>query len=277
MQSPENPKESQKASSPQLITLAPLTALDTESQLKIRDIRNEPGVRRWMFTDQVIGINEHLAWINRLKTDDSRIVFAVLNQAREPLGLASVNAIDRRHKRADWGFFLTRAARGSLWPAVEFSLIDFVFEALGMEKLNSEVVAGNAAVVKLHLKFLFQQEGFRRSNLTKNGERLGVHMLGLTRPEWALGRQGVFDKHHSTLRRFSVSIEWQAPSVGGKTDPIDQIERARARNNLNWMSILRLAIEKSPAAATPIVADIRKIDREIASLTDELTASDEGG
>ncbi|GHV58994.1 hypothetical protein FACS1894103_1500 [Campylobacterota bacterium] len=35
-------------------TLVPLVNLDTETQMKVRDIRNEDGVRRWMYTDHNI-------------------------------------------------------------------------------------------------------------------------------------------------------------------------------------------------------------------------------
>jgi UDP-4-amino-4,6-dideoxy-N-acetyl-beta-L-altrosamine N-acetyltransferase len=88
--------------------LVPLVNLDTEAQMKVRDIRNEEGVRRWMYTDHAIGVNEHLSWINRLKTDDRQIVFVIL--AQEPVGVVSVNAIDRHHRKADWAYYLTQTA-----------------------------------------------------------------------------------------------------------------------------------------------------------------------
>ena len=81
-----------------IINLVLLTSLDTESQMKVRDIRNEEGLRDWMYTDHVIGVNEHLNWIYRLKKDDRQIVFVVLDEANVPLGVASVNAIDRYTK-----------------------------------------------------------------------------------------------------------------------------------------------------------------------------------
>jgi UDP-4-amino-4,6-dideoxy-N-acetyl-beta-L-altrosamine N-acetyltransferase len=133
-----------------------LVNLDTEAQMKVRDIRNEEGVRRWMYTDHAIGVNEHLSWINRLKTDDRQIVFVIL--AQEPVGVVSVNAIDRHHRKADWAYYLTQTARGGLGSAVEFSFINFIFDSLDIDKLNCEVIAGNDAVVKLHKKFLFQEE-----------------------------------------------------------------------------------------------------------------------
>ena len=256
---------------PKVINLVPLTSLDTESQMKVRKIRNEESVRRWMHTDHIIGANEHLGWINRLKQDDTQIVFVVLNEVHKPLGVVSVNAIDRLYKKADWGYYVTETASEGLGAALEYSFIHFIFNSLGLEKLNCEVLEGNDTVVKLHKKFLFQDEGFRRSNIFKNGERKGVHLLGLTKEDWLAGNQEIQKKYDRVLGKFSVSIQYPQDNEKKCPHPIDQIEAARARNNLNWMSILRLALEKSPEVAKPIVADIKNIDREISALTDKLT------
>lgn len=252
------------------IDLVPLTSLDIESQMKVRDIRNEEGLRDWMYTDHVIGVNEHLSWINRLKKDDTQIVFVVLDESHVPLGVVSVTAIDRLHKSADWAYYLTSKSRGGLGSALEYSFMNFVFDSLGIEKLNCEVIEGNDAVVKLHKRFFFQEEGFRRLNIVKKGQRLGVHFLGLTMDDWNAGKNALYETYASKFDTFSISVRWESPEDGNESHAIDEIEAARARNNLNWMSILRLALEKAPDIAKPIVSDIKKIDSEISALTDKL-------
>ena len=193
---------------PQTINLKLLTTLDRAAQLQVRGIRNETSVRNWMYTDHEIGIDEHLAWVQRLQNDDRQIVFAILNEAQMPLGVVSVNAMDRRHRKADWAYYLTESARGGLGSAIEFSFLNFAFDQLGMEKLNCEVIEGNEAVVKLHKKFLFQDEGFRRSIVIKNGSRIGVHLLGLTRSDWLSGKKTVHEKYERVLNKFTIAIQW---------------------------------------------------------------------
>ena len=223
-----------------------------------------------MYTDHIIGVNEHLGWINKLKTDKTQMVFAVLDDDGSPLGLVSLNAIDRLHSKADWAFYLTSTARGGLGSALEYSFINFVFDVCGLHKLNCEVIEGNDAVVKLHKKFHFQSEGLRRSNILKYGNRIGVHLLGLTRNDWMAAKDDIASTHGNVLNKFHMSIHRDTTEEETDKDPINQIEAARARNNLNWMSILRMALEKCPDAATKIVSDIRTIDREISDLTQEL-------
>lgn len=257
----------------QKIRLVPLVRLETHTQMKIREIRNEPGVRRWMYTDHIIGANEHLQWISGLKDDETRLVFAVLGEdADTPLGMAGINALDRANRKADWAYYLTEQARGGLGAAVEYAIIEFAFDKLGLRKLNCEVIEDNEAVVKLHRKFLFEDEGLRRSQIEKDGSRVGVRLLGLTFEDWANGRAEVYANYQKVLQKFSIDIEWHGAGKE-KTAPIDAIEAARARNNLNWMSILRLALEKSPDVAGPVVKDIQKIDREISGLTQDLLDS----
>jgi UDP-4-amino-4,6-dideoxy-N-acetyl-beta-L-altrosamine N-acetyltransferase len=254
------------------IDIVPLLDLDTETQLAVRDIRNEDGVRKWMYADHTIELNEHLAWINRLKADRNQLVFVVVDREHGAVGVVSLNAIDRQHKKADWAYYLAQDARGGLGSAIEFALIEFAFDVFGLEKLNCEVIEGNDTVVKLHKKFLFADEGFRRSNIVKDGKRRGVHYLGLTKHDWATGRQAFQDKYQDVLDKFAISFDWNEAQPGGKKHPLDEIEAARARNNLNWMNVLRLVLELSPENGKALVTDIRNIDREISELTDKLIA-----
>ncbi len=189
------------------ITLVPILDTPTDIQSAIRDIRNEPGVRKWMYTEHVISPEEHSRWLEGLAGDNRQSVFVVLEDKVVPLGIVSVNAVDRLHRKTDWAFYLTSTARGGLGSTLEYHFLNFVFDTLGMEKLNCEVIEGNDPVVALHERFLFNREGFRRSNIVKDGKRLGVHFLGLTREDWREGRDQVFESHKGLFDRFDLSID----------------------------------------------------------------------
>jgi UDP-4-amino-4,6-dideoxy-N-acetyl-beta-L-altrosamine N-acetyltransferase len=187
------------------VVLKVITECSQEEQSRVREIRNQGGVRKWMYTDHEISLEEHHAWLNRLKTDDRQIVFVVFLDG-VVVGVVSVNALDRRHSRSDWAFYLDENTRGGLGSALEYSFLNFVFDDLKLDKLNCEVIEGNDAVVKLHHKFGFEDEGFRKSNIEKGGERLGVYFLGMTRSKWLSVRDEVFSDRRSALSRFSVEV-----------------------------------------------------------------------
>lgn len=56
---------------------------------------------------------------------------------------------------------------------------------------------------------------------------------------------------------------------------IDEIEKIRARNNVNWMDAVRLAFELAPDRARTIFKDIKECDARINELLNELADNDE--
>ena len=61
--------------------------------------------------------------------------------------------------------------------------------------------------------------------------------------------------------------------MGKKTEDylkiIDEIERVRTRNNVNWMDILRVAFRHAPDEARVIMGKINSEDKEIANLLEK--------
>ena len=194
----------------ELVVLREITKCTPEQKKEVREVRNLESVRRSMYTDHMIGLEEHLAWIGKLEKDNRQIVFVVLVNDKVT-GVVSINALDRLHKKSDWAFYLSDNARGGLGAALEFSLLNYAFDDLGIEKLNCEVIETNPAVVKMHRKFGFLGEGFRRSNVLKNDKRIGVHFLGLTKEDWIAKREELRSSYQTIFKKFSVILE--APEV----------------------------------------------------------------
>lgn len=181
----------------------------TDEQIKaVRDVRNQESVRKSMYTEHEISLNEHLSWVERLRTDTRQIVFVVLVDGIVR-GVVSVNAIDRLHLKSDWAFYLDENVRGGLGAALEFRLINFVFNDLGLDKLNCEVIETNKAVVKMHKKFGFIEEGFRQANIIKNGTRIGVFFLGLNKSDWLKERDVIKFRYEEVLEKFDLEIEYE--------------------------------------------------------------------
>jgi len=192
---------------PRQITLRQIVACTRNQQEAVRVVRNQTGVRSSMYTEHLIALDEHLSWIEGLKNDKRQLVFAILNEVQTPIGVVSLNALDRLHKKSDWAFYLDENERGGLGAALEYQLIEFAFEQLGLEKLNCEVIETNEAVVRMHKKFFFAEEGFRRANIAKNGQRIGVFFLGLTKQDWLANKEQVQAKYEAVFSRFTISIE----------------------------------------------------------------------
>ena len=53
-------------------------------------------------------------------------------------------------------------------------------------------------------------------------------------------------------------------------DIIDQIEKVRSRNNVNWMDVLRLAFRHAPEEARMLMKKINQEDDQISALLKRL-------
>ena len=55
---------------------------------------------------------------------------------------------------------------------------------------------------------------------------------------------------------------------------IDEIEKVRTKNNVNWMDILRLAIKNSPDEAISLLKKVNGEDKRISSLFAKISEPD---
>ena len=160
---------------------------------KVREMRNHPDIRKYMYTDHVISAEEHAQWLQSLR-EGAPAQYFVVYKAGIPVGVVYLTGISARHRSADWGFYLDPARQGgSTGVLIEYALLEYAFNKLKLEKLNAEVLSTNPAVVQLHRKFGFKDEGIRRANILKGGQRIDVYLLGITPLEWAESR-GRFEK-----------------------------------------------------------------------------------
>ena len=170
------------------IRFVPVLEVSVGDADTVRVMRNHPEVRKYMYTDHQISEEEHRNWLNMLQTNKSTEAFVIYRE-QHPIGLVSLSKISSRHATADWAYYLDPNEQGGgVGVLVEYALLEYAFGIVGLSKLNCEVLATNPRVVKLHQKFGFQEEGIRRSNIVKDGQRIDVYLLRETADEWDAGK-----------------------------------------------------------------------------------------
>jgi len=173
------------------LTFKNILDLDEPHQKKVLDLRNSESIRKYMFTNRLISLDEHFAWIDRLKTDTSNYVFTIFYKD-SVVGSVALNKIDEKNSSAYWSFYMDEKYRRiGLAAVVEYEFLNYTFFKMGIEKLNSEVLGNNDSVVNLHKKYGFQEEGVLRENIMRDGERIGVHLIGILKREWESARPEV--------------------------------------------------------------------------------------
>lgn len=151
---------------------------------RVRAWRNHPDVAKYMYTDHEITAEEHARWFESVLQDDSSRFWVITNNG-VAIGLLSISQIDRHNGRCYWAYYLDPAHRAKgAGSFAEYSVLQHVFDVLQLNKLCGEVLGFNRAVLKMHKRFGFSEEGTLRNHVYKQGQWHDVVCVGILRDEW---------------------------------------------------------------------------------------------
>ncbi len=162
-----------------------LRDVQSEDRAMIREWRNLPKVADYMYTDHQISPEEHAAWFSRVLQDTSCKYWIIVCDG-EDVGLANLYAIDRTNRRCYWAFYVVSPnVRGKgVGSHVEYTVLNYVFQELKLEKLCCEVLSFNEGVVEMHRRFGFVQVGLFRKHIFKRGVFNDVVCLAMLKEDW---------------------------------------------------------------------------------------------
>jgi len=167
-----------------------LVGVAEEHRWQLLEWRNHRDVAPYMYRTQPIGRAEHDAWFTALLTDDQRRAWVVTMDGLG-VGAAFISNRDLGNRRASWAFYLADpSTRGrGVGSAVEYLVLEHAFGRLGLHKLCCEVMAFNTAVVSMHKKFGFVEEGLLREHVLREEGWVDVHVLAMLASTWQEQRQ----------------------------------------------------------------------------------------
>lgn len=158
-----------------------LTETDLELVLKWR---NHPAVRKNMYTQHEITLQEHVRWFHSIK-DSNDVQYFIFEIDAQPVGVINFSNFSKQKYQAMWGFYSGDLEQKGVGKLMETHALRYAFEDLGLEKLNCEVLSCNLKVVNFHRKFGFSIEGvFKNHFVTPEGESQDIYRLAITKSEW---------------------------------------------------------------------------------------------
>lgn len=170
-----------------LIQHSKLREMD-ESHLEIiLTWRNQDFVRKVMYHDEIIPLEDHRQWFQRTLNDKAKVV-KILYFDHVPLGLVQFHS-DEKNRRCEWGFYIGEEKRPKGMGKVLGLLgLDFAFNNLGVRKVCGEVLSHNPKSIQFHQAMGFQIEGKLKEHLEKNGEYLDIYLFALFSDQWKVHR-----------------------------------------------------------------------------------------
>ncbi len=139
----------------------------------------------WFGTHQISFVNEldQQRWFESI--DSSNSMFLLAEYDDHVVGLYKIQNLDWMNRQYDSAHDVFEASRGKGFSTrVLEAGVDFGFEVLNMNRLNTEVLENNLASMKSALKVGYVKEGIRRKAIYKCNEYLDSIVLGIIRNEW---------------------------------------------------------------------------------------------
>lgn len=144
--------------------------------------RNHPDIRRYMYTQHEIGLDEHRRWFEKASLDPSRRLL-IFELKGIPCGYVQFSGV-ASGGIADWGFYVSPEAEKGTGRALGNAALNHAFRELTLHKVCGQALDYNERSIAFHLALGFAREGVLRDQHF-DGERYhDVFCFGLLRDEW---------------------------------------------------------------------------------------------
>lgn len=144
--------------------------------------RNHEEVRRYMYTQHEISLEEHTRWFERASQDAGRHLLVFENDT-VPLGFINIHQIAPGGV-ADWGFYVAPDAPKGTGRQLGQAALHYAFSGEGLHKICGQALAYNERSIRFHLNLGFQQEGTLREQHFDGQHYHNVVCFGLLASEW---------------------------------------------------------------------------------------------
>lgn len=144
--------------------------------------RNHPEVRRYMYTQHEIMLDEHQRWFERAQQDSLKHLL-IFESSNQPLGFVNLTEV-ANGGNADWGFYAAPEAPKGTGRSLGRAALDHAFVQLKLHKVCGQALAYNEHSVRLHQALGFQQEGVLREQHFDGENYHHIICFGLLNCEW---------------------------------------------------------------------------------------------
>ncbi len=156
-----------------------MTQIDLETVLAWR---NHQDVRRFMYTQNEISMDEHISWFERTSIDPKRHLL-IYQLGDQPLGFINIHEI-AVGAIANWGFYAAPDAPRGTGGALGHAVLQHAFQKLNLHKICGQAIAHNLRSIRFHIKLGFLQEGVLKHQHYDGKNYHDVWCFGMLADTW---------------------------------------------------------------------------------------------
>jgi ribosomal-protein-alanine N-acetyltransferase len=172
--------------------------------LRALDVEDYSLINKWHNDDEIqslTGGNRYYVsstmekrWVEEKALDNSKDVYwaICLRETDETIGYMSINKIDWRNRKVDWGGIVvgdgTNRGKGFALEAA-YLMMEYVFCELGLHRLSGHWLEEHTASILMGKKLGFRQEALLRDSVYKNGAFHNEVIMSILESEFAEVKQ----------------------------------------------------------------------------------------
>jgi len=159
--------------------LRAMTVADLKS---ILELRNHAEIRRYMFTQHEISIEEHTSWFEGASQNPA-LDLLVLELDGQCCGFVQFKETNFRGV-VDWGFYVALDAPKGTGRKLGLAALSHAFKKENLHKICGQALLWNKPSISFHKSLGFTQEGVLRSQHFDGAAYHDLICFGMLKSEW---------------------------------------------------------------------------------------------
>lgn len=166
----------------QRILLKPVESEDLDYLL---GLRWDKDIAEFLIHDP-LSVKNQQDWFNNMKKNDMPLsIFEKGHNKLNIIGTIGLYNIDARHQKAVWRIRIDKSSQGKGYAKEAIGLLlDYGFNTLNLNKIISESMEDNIAIVNLTKKMGFKEEGIMKEHFFHQGVFKNAILFGLLRKDF---------------------------------------------------------------------------------------------
>ena len=154
--------------------------LSSEEREMVLNWRNHEDIRKWMYSDNIISLNEHINFIDQLVENTNNFYWVVKNKDGIYFGTIYLNRTDFKNKHAYIGIYANpyNEIKNKGYLLIQ-SIKSLAFEIAGLHTLKLEVIDNNQKAINFYKKSGFAEEGRLKEFVFKDEQWHDVIFMGI--------------------------------------------------------------------------------------------------
>jgi UDP-4-amino-4,6-dideoxy-N-acetyl-beta-L-altrosamine N-acetyltransferase len=155
--------------------------------------RNSDHVRANSLNNQIITLDEHRSWFEKVKHSSDAICM-IFECNRKILGVVNLTNIDKKNNKCKWGFYLGEEdlPKGT-GTVMGYLGLEFAFDEIGFRKITGEVLAFNTRSIQFHEKLGFVEEARLIRHILINNNYEDIVIFSLFDQDWQDNKPRLFN------------------------------------------------------------------------------------